>query len=245
MAIAIALAAGLVVGILNGVLVSRLGVNSFIATLGTMIAASGLALVVSASQQVPIVDYQAGISFGHTVFAQFTPQMLITFALAVVLAVFLGRTRIGREFYALGGSREAAVDAGIPIGRRLILGFTISALVASAAGVLVTIELTTADPNAGNTVLLNAIAAAVIGGTSLAGGRGTILGTVLGALAVAGLTVGLEFAGIGPNVLDIVIGAVMIGAVTFDISGMRAMRAALGRLRGPHAYRKETTAMSP
>jgi ribose/xylose/arabinose/galactoside ABC-type transport system permease subunit len=209
----VAIAVGVAVGVLNGLLVTRGGVNSFIATLGTMIALGGLALVIANDQQVPIKDWQAGISFGQKVLGALTPRILITLGAVVGVHLFLSRSRIGREFYAVGGNRAAALDAGIPTRRRIMAGFVLCSTAAALAGVIVTIELTTADPNAGNIVLLNSIAAAVIGGASLNGGRGTILGTTLGAVGLAALTVGLEFAGVGPNVLNMTVGIVLILAV--------------------------------
>jgi ribose/xylose/arabinose/galactoside ABC-type transport system permease subunit len=212
----IAILAGVAVGLLNGMLVTRVGVNSFIATLATMIALGGLALVITDGTQVPIKNLGAGISFGENVLGSLTPRILITIVGVAALHLFLSRTRIGREFYAIGGNRAAAQDADIPTQRRIVLGFVICGVAAALAGVMLTIELTTADPNAGSTVLLNAIAAAVIGGASLSGGRGTVLGTLIGAVGLAALTVGLEFGGISPNIQDMVVGIVLILAVSAD-----------------------------
>jgi ribose/xylose/arabinose/galactoside ABC-type transport system permease subunit len=239
LASAVALAAGVAVGVVNGLIVTRLGVNSFIATLGTMITLGGLALVLSHAQQVPIRDWQSGVSFGQKVLGGLTPRILISLALVALLHLGLARTRIGRDFYAVGGNRPAALDAGIPARRRLMTGFVVCSVTAALAGVILTIELTTADPNAGNTVLLNSIAAAVIGGASLNGGRGTVLGSTIGAIGLAGLTVGLEFAGVSPNVLDMTVGAVLILAVSAD--GPELVR----RLRSTGWYRGGPPAAEP
>ena len=157
--------------------------------------------------------------------------MLITIAIIVVAHIFLSRTRVGREFYAIGGNRAAAVSAGVPVNRRVVLAFVLSGMIAAAAGSMLAVELGTADPNAGSKLLLNAIAAAVIGGASLKGGRGTVLGTLIGALTLATLTVGLQYGGVSPDVQDIVVGIVLVVAVAVDHTVMTTLRATTARWR--------------
>jgi ribose/xylose/arabinose/galactoside ABC-type transport system permease subunit len=233
----IALAAGVGVGVINGLLVTRVGVNSFIATLSTMITFGGLAFVVTGGVPVPIHDLEGGIAFGNSVIGTLTPKILIFAGVMVLLHLFLSRARIGREFYAVGGNREAAAEAGMRVRRRMMLAFIMCSVIAALAGAVQTIELTSADPNLGNRVLLNAIAAAVIGGAHLQGGRGTIIGTTIGAISLAGLTVGLQFEGISPNTQDIIVGCVLVLAVTADRQELRRLRvaAAWRRLRARSA----------
>lgn len=225
----IALLAGMAIGVGNGLLVTKVGVNSFIATLSTMITIGGLAFVVTGGEPAPVRDVTAAIDFGTPLFGDFTPRVLIFFACALAVHVFLSRTRIGREFYAVGGNRTAAREADVPVTRRIVLAFVICSTCAALAGATQAIELTSADPTAGSRVLLNGIAAAVIGGAHLAGGRGTVLGTVIGALSLAALTVALQFASISPNVQDVVVGVVLVLAVTVDRQGARVLN--VGRLR--------------
>jgi len=141
----------------------------------------------------------------------------------VVLQVFLTRVRIGREFYAVGGNREAAFDAGIPVKRRIFTGFMISGFVAALAGVINTLERTAADPTAGSTVLLASFAAAIIGGILLTGGRGSVFGTLLGASSLGILQVALTLSGVQVDVQNIVIGLVLLLAVITDPNSLRVV----------------------
>jgi ribose/xylose/arabinose/galactoside ABC-type transport system permease subunit len=225
----IALAVGAAVGVCNGLLVTRIGVNSFIATLSTMITIGGLAFVVTGGEPVPVDDVDGAISFGTPVIAELTPRVLLFAACALAVHVFLSRTRVGREFYAVGGNRTAAMQADVPVARRTVLAFVMCSTLAALAGATQAIELTSADPTSGSRVLLNGIAAAVIGGAHLLGGRGTVLGTTFGALALASLTVALQFADVSPNAQDIVVGTVLVLAVTVDRQGLQVFR--LGELR--------------
>lgn len=233
--IALALILGLAIGLVNAFLVVFLKVNSFIATLGTMFAVRGLAFVLTAGQPVPIENTDAGVSFGQPVFWGFTPRILIFMAVFAALHIFLTRTKVGREFYAVGGNRQAAVDAGLPVRRRLTTSFVMCALLASVAGIINTLELTSATPTAGSTVLLVGIAAAVVGGILLNGGRGTIVGTLIGASALGILQITLDFGGYAPEIKDILIGVVLFIAITTDPASLRLLRERakdlLGRLR--------------
>lgn len=235
----LALIAGGAIGLINGILVSIVRVNSFIATLATMTALTGLTLVVTDARQVPVEDFGAVVLFGQNAVGELTPRVLLTITMVIAVHVFLSRTRLGREFYAVGGNRAAAVSAGVPVMRRVVLGFVMSGLIAAAAGSMLALELGTADPNAGNTTLLNAIAAAVIGGASLRGGRGTALGTLIGSLTLATVTVALQFGGVSPSVQDVVVGAVLVGAVAVD-------RAAIVTLRTTwHRWTNRTRGVTP
>lgn len=232
----LALAMGVVIGLANALLVTVVQVNSFIATLATMTALAGLTLVMTDARQLPVKDFQAVVSFGQTYFGGTTARVLLSIAGLVVVAIFLATTRIGREFYAIGGDRTAARNAGIPVRSRVILAFVVSGFTAAAAGAMLTVELGTADPNAGRSALLDAIAACVIGGASLRGGRGTVLGTAIGALILGTLTVLLQFGGVTPNIQQVTVGAVLIAAITLDQSLLRRMRDALPR-RKPRMVR--------
>jgi len=137
--------------------------------------------------------------------------------------VFVSRVKAGREFFAVGGNRQAAYDAGIPVKRRILTGFLISGFVSSLAGVINTLERTTADPTAGSTVLLASFAAAIIGGNYLKGGRGSIVGTLIGATSLGILQVALTLSGVQVPVQEIFIGAILLIAVTTDPASIRAV----------------------
>lgn len=226
--VAAALATGLVVGLINSFFVVVVGINSFIATLGMLFALRGGAFVLSGEEPVRLTNIDAGIAFGAPLIGPLTPRVLLFFLVFAALQVFLSRTRIGREFYAVGGNRQAAIDVGIPVRRRLVLGFLISGVVASLAGVINTLERTAADPTAGSTVLLASFAAAIIGGVLLNGGRGTVLGTLIGALALSILQVVLTLSGVQVDIQDIFVGSILLIAI---ISDPTRLRASVSRLR--------------
>ncbi|TVR32138.1 MAG: ABC transporter permease [Nitriliruptor sp.] len=217
-----ALATGLIVGAVNAFFVVVVGINSFIATLGMLFFLRGAAFVISNEAPVRIADVDAGIAFGQSVIGPLTPRMLIFIAAFVALYIFLSHVRAGREFYAVGGNRQAARDAGIPVTRRVFTGFMISGFISALAGVINTLERTAADPTAGSTVLLASFAAAIIGGVLLNGGRGSVFGTLIGASALGMLQVALTLSGVQVDVQNIVIGSVLLIAVITDPSSLRA-----------------------
>lgn len=218
-----ALVAGLVIGAANAFFVVVVGINSFIATLGMLFFLRGLAFVLSDEQPVRLANIAASISFGKPLIGDLTPRMLIFIAAFVAIHLFLTRSRIGRELYAVGGNRDAARDAGIPVGRRVFTGFMISGLVAAGAGVINTLERTAADPTAGSTVLLSSFAAAIIGGILLTGGRGSVFGTLLGAASLGILQVALTLSGVQVDVQNIIIGLVLLLAVITDPTRLRTV----------------------
>jgi ribose/xylose/arabinose/galactoside ABC-type transport system permease subunit len=217
-----ALGAGLLIGVVNAFFVIVVGINSFIATLGMLFFLRGAAFVISGEQPVRLSNVDAGIAFGRPLIGPLTPRMLIFIVAFVAVHIFLTRIRAGREFYAVGGNRQAAYDAGIPVRRRIFTGFMISGFVASLAGVINTMERTAADPTAGSTVLLASFAAAIIGGVLLNGGRGSVFGTLLGASSLGILQVALTLSGVQVDVQNIVIGSVLLFAVITDPNSLRA-----------------------
>jgi ribose/xylose/arabinose/galactoside ABC-type transport system permease subunit len=161
--IAVALLGGLVIGMVNAFFVVVVGINSFIATLGMLFFLRGAAFVISGEQPVRVANAEAALEFGRPLIGPLSPRILLFIVVFVALHIFVTRVRAGREFYAVGGNREAARDAGIPVVRRVFTGFMISGFVASLAGVINALERTAADPTAGSTVLLASFAAAIIG----------------------------------------------------------------------------------
>jgi ribose transport system permease protein len=220
-----ALVAGLVIGVVNAFFVVVVGINSFIATLGMLFFLRGAAFVLSGEEPVRLVARDAGLSFGRPLLGPLTPRILIFVAAFIALQVFVTRVRAGREFYAVGGNREAAYDAGIPVRRRIFTGFMISGFVAALAGIINTLERTAADPTAGGSVLLASFAAAIIGGVLLTGGRGSIFGTLIGAASLAILQVGLTLSGVQVDVQKITIGVILLIAVITDPTTLRAVLA--------------------
>ena len=217
------LAVGLLIGAVNAFFVVVVGINSFIATLGMLFFVRGAAFVISDEAPVRLSNIEAGISFGKPLIGELTPSMLLFILTFIVMQVFVTRVRAGREFYAVGGNREAARDAGIPVKRRIFTGFMICGFVAAGAGVINTLKLTAADPTAGSTVLLSSFAAAIVGGVLLTGGRGTIFGTLLGAASLGILQIALTLSGVQVDVQNIIIGFVLFVAVITDPNSLRAV----------------------
>lgn len=229
--IVVALLVGVVVGVINAFFVAVIGINSFIATLGMLFALRGFGFVLSDEAPVRLANTEAAIAFGQPLIGPLTPRVLIFILVFFALQIFVSRVRAGREFFAVGGNRQAAFDAGIPVKRRLFTGFMISGFVAALAGVINTLERTAADPTAGSTVLLASFAAAIIGGNYLKGGRGSIVGTLIGAAALGTLQVALTISGVQVPVQQIFIGLVLLIAVTTDPQSIRAVVATLRTMR--------------
>lgn len=226
---------GIVIGILNAFFVAIVGINSFIATLGMLFALRGLGFVLSDEAPVKINNVDAGIAFGQPLLGPITPRVLIFILIFLALQIFVTRIRQGREFYAVGGNRQAARDAGIPVKLRIFTGFIISGFVAALAGVINTLERTAADPTAGSTVLLASFAAAIIGGNYLKGGKGSVIGTLIGAAALGALQVALTLSGVQVPVQQIFIGVILLLAVTTDPNNLRAV---LGSIRSASGVSK-------
>ncbi len=226
-----ALVAGLVVGVINAFFVAVIGINSFIATLGTLFALRGLAFVLSNEAPVSLANKDAGIAFGQPLIGPLTPRILLFILVFIAIQLFVSRVKTGREFFAVGGNRQAARDAGIPVNKRIFTGFMISGFVAALAGVINTLERTTADPTAGSTVLLASFAAAIIGGNYLKGGRGSIVGTLIGAASLGILQVALTISGVQVPIQQIYIGVILLLAVTTDPTSLRAVSGSLRTFR--------------
>ncbi len=209
--IALAVAAGVGVGCLSGVLTARFGVPSFVVTLGMLMAAAGTAHLVA----MAVSDGQPMFHLCVAPTKHLIP-LLTSIALVVVAWVILSKTRFGRHVYAVGGSAEAARLSGISVVGVKIGVFAFSGLAAALAGIVKWARVSSGTHMVEEPYELYAIAAAVIGGTSLMGGRGNVLGTFIGAMIIAVLIKGLNTLGVHESVQKIIIGAVIIAAVLYD-----------------------------
>ena len=220
--VAIALLGGALVGFVNGWLVARLSVAPFIATLGTMYAGRGAALLLSNGATFPNLGGKpelgnTGLPFigSGAILAVPVPiwLMLVTAALAAFVAA---RTPFGRHVYAVGGNERAALLSGVRVKRVKLLVYVISGLCSAAVGVVIASQLASAHPATGQSFELNAIAAVVLGGTSLMGGRGSIGGTIVGALVIGALADGLVLLGVSEFWQIVIKGGVIVLAVVLD-----------------------------
>jgi ribose transport system permease protein len=217
----IGLLVGVVCGLLNGLMITKLKLPPFIATLGMMMVARGVALTITNAAAYPAPEgfgeLGNGTIFGTgPEFPGIPYPVLVMIGVALFLHFLLSTTRIGRYTYAVGSNEEAARLSGVNVHRVKIINYIISATLAALVGVILASRMITSQPNSAIGYEMNAIAAAVIGGSSLMGGVGTVGGTVIGSFIIGILTVGLTMSGANYFMQQIVIGLVVIGAVIVD-----------------------------
>jgi ribose transport system permease protein len=213
----VALAGGLAWGLINGFLVAKAKIPAFIVTLGTLGMSLGAALVISGGVDEREVPFKLITTIGTgRAFDQVPYLVLIAFAVAIVFGVILAATRFGRYTYAVGSNEEAARRAGIPVDRHLLKIYALAGTLAGLAGFLSLARFSTTTLGGHDTDNLQAIAAVVIGGTSLFGGIGTMLGTLFGVFIPAVLQNGFVIIGVNPFWQSIAVGAVLIAAVYLD-----------------------------
>ncbi len=220
--IALSIAVGLLVGVLNGWLVANAGVAPFIATLGTLYVARGAALLISNGKTFPNLAGQSARgntgfpALGQTFIAGLPLPvwiMLVLFAIALVIS---RKMPLGRHVYAVGGNERAARLAGIRVARVKVFTYLASSLCAAIVGLVIASQLEAAHPATGESFELNAIAAVVLGGTSLMGGRGSIAGSLIGACVIGVLSDGLVMLGVSEFWQMVIKGTVIVLAVAID-----------------------------
>ncbi|MGC5003500.1 ABC transporter permease/substrate-binding protein [Streptomyces sp. NBC_00353] len=219
-AVLLAVATGIACGLVNGVLVSYGKLPSFIATLAMLSIGRGLSLVISQGSPIPFPDSVSVL--GDTLGGWLPVPVLVMVAMGLVTAVILGRTYIGRSMYAIGGNEEAARLSGLRVKRQKLVIYALSGLFAAVAGIVLASRLVSAQPQAAQGYELDAIAAVVIGGASLAGGVGKASGTLIGALILAVLRNGLNLLSVSAFWQQVVIGVVIALAVLLDTVRRRA-----------------------
>ena len=216
LALAAALGTGLFCGLVNGALITVGRLPPFIATLGMMSVARGTALMFTEGR--PVSGFSGGFRSLATGEVLGIPVSVVIMVGVYALAhVALTRTKLGRYTYAIGGNEEAALLSGVNVRVYKAAVYGISGMLSGLAAVLLTARLNSAQPIAGMMYELDAIAATVIGGTSLLGGEGTVVGTLIGALIMAVLRNGLNILGVSSFVQQVVIGSVIIAAVLVDM----------------------------
>ncbi len=217
LAIIIGCLLGGVMGVINGLLITKGKMAPFIATLATMTLFRGLTLVYTDGNPITgLGDNRLFQLFGRGYFLGIPVPaitMLITF---VILYIILQKTPFGRKTYAIGGNEKAALISGIKVPKVKIMIYGLSGLLAALAGAILTSRLNSAQPTAGTSYELDAIAAVVLGGTSLSGGKGLIVGTLIGALIIGTLNNGLNLLGVSSFYQMVVKGIVIIIAVLLD-----------------------------
>ena len=211
-------------GFISGVLIAKLKIPPFIATLGMMLMLKGLSLVITHSKPIYFNDTpEFSLISQDSLIGYFLPELpipnavLILFVVAVVSSLVLNKTVLGTYTFALGSNEEAVRLSGVNVDRWKIIVYTLSGAICGIAGLLIASRLNSAQPSLGQGYELDAIAAVVIGGTSLSGGVGTILGTIIGAFIMSVLTNGLRIMSVAQEWQTVVTGLIIIAAVYADI----------------------------
>ncbi|CAN7702863.1 ABC transporter permease [Paraburkholderia sp. SIMBA_054] len=218
--LAIALAVGALVGALNGFSVTWLRLVPFIVTLAMMAMGRGLTLAISDGRTK--FDFPNAFTlFGAKTYVGLPAPMIVMLIVFVIGHVLLRKTTFGHQVFAVGGNQEAARLAGIPVRRVIFLTYTLAGVTAAIAGIVLAGRLNSTLPSAANGLELQVIAGVVIGGTSLAGGRGSIVGTFIGVVLIGVINVGLSLLGVNPFWTQFIQGGVIFAAVMLDALSQR------------------------
>lgn len=216
LALLVAVLVGLAAGLINGAVVAYLKVPPFIATLGMMTLASGLAYVIGGGAPINGLPDGFGVFANTEILGIKIPVILMVISI-VALAIIMKRTAYGMRVYAVGGNRLAAEIAGVNASRVLLSVYAISGVLAGLSGIMIASRVISGAPNLGTGYELDAIAAVVIGGASLMGGRGSIWGTALGLLLIQTLNNGFDLLIIPAYWQDIMKGVLIVAAVAIDV----------------------------
>jgi putative xylitol transport system permease protein len=215
--IAAGLGVGLLLGTANGLLVAKMHVPSFVVTLGMLSIARGLTLIFTDGQPIPNLSPEFR-AIGNSTLAGLPMPVWILLGVFVVATLVLKFTPLGRYVYAVGGNEKAARTAGIAVDRIKVLAYVVCGGLAGLAGMVLAARTSAALPQAGAGYELDAIAAVVIGGASLSGGRGSMLGTLFGALIIGTINNGLDLLGISSYYQQLFKGLIIVAAVMLDFS---------------------------
>lgn len=225
--IVVTLLVGSLFGLANGILVSKFGLPAFIATLGTMMISRGLGSIVSKTKTISFPQGDSEGAWFRELFMitreggilpkNFPTGFVLLVILAVVMGIILKRTKLGRYILSIGSNKEATRLSGINVAKYECLAYVITGFFAAFAGLAYVAVFTTAQPNTGNGFELDAIAGVVIGGTSLAGGSGSVFGTIIGVLIMTVLKIGFPYIGVQSHYQLFITGFILIFAVYMDI----------------------------
>jgi ribose transport system permease protein len=219
----VGLASGAALGLFNGAVTYKTGVDSFIVTLGAMLGIRGLVFVYTQQDSFFSMNFSYS-DFGMSSVGAIPTLAIIFLALAVILHYVLSNTRHGRTTYAVGGNRSAALNAGVRIGRHLLINFTLLGTLAAFSGILLSTQMGASTPTMGTVYELWVITAVVLGGTKLAGGHGSIVGTVGGVLAIQLLRNGMNLMQVQAYWVQVILGTMLIVVLFIDKRTSRTAR---------------------
>ena len=213
--IVIATALGACVGLVQGWVIAKLGISSLVLTVGTLILLRGAAWLVTGGVPVSVADYTLTDPLLRRTWV-FSPLSVTALIVLAVLALFLTRTRPGRDLYAIGGARTEAVAAGVPLRRTVIIAFGISGACGAMGGAMSSLRSGSATPDGFTDMLLLGVAAALVGGISLSGGRGGMVNVLLGVLTTSTLAAGLAAKGVQSYVSELLTGVLLLAVIGLD-----------------------------
>jgi ribose transport system permease protein len=215
MGVVVGMGVGAIAGLVNGLIITRLKVPAFIATLGMLMVARGLTYRIAGGVSIDgLPDAFSYLANGRPLGIPF--PLILTVVVALITGFLLGYTKFGRYLYAIGANAEAARFAGINVAGVTVMVYILGGVLAGLGGLIQAARLSTGDPNIGMSDELDVVTAVVVGGASLAGGEGRIMGTVIGALLIAVLRNGSNLIGVDPFDQKAYIGLLIIAAVAFD-----------------------------
>lgn len=222
-AVLIAVAVGAVIGAIQGGFIAKLGINSLVFTIGTLILLRGVAWLLCGNAPLPLEDVTISDPLLERYWV-FSPASIVAVVLFVLFALFLGYTRYGREIHAIGGGRAEAAAAGVSRTRPLVVAFAISGALASLAGALATMRGGSAAPENYSDLLLAGAAAALLGGVSLYGGKGTVLNVAFGVAILTAVTAGLASRGEPASTVQLVTGVLLLLVIAVEFTAARLGR---------------------
>ena len=217
LAFAIGIILGFSLGIVNGILVAKVKLQPFIATLGTMSIYRGVAYIITGGWPVLDIPENFRKALDGDIFGVIPSSVVLLFIVGIIIWIILKYTRFGNYIYALGSNEEATKLSGVNVDFNKMMAYAICGVGAALAGMVLLARLGTGEPTAGQGYELNAIAAAAVGGTSLMGGKGTMLGTILGTILLSALRVGLIVVGVDSFWQYIATGIIIVIAACFEI----------------------------
>lgn len=227
-----AVAAGALVGLCNGLIVTKARVNSFIATLGSMTILQGIIYLYSHGASVSVTgpaDFRLADFLERPLVPMLTPRVLVTVALVAFAQAFLTRTRPGRNFFLVGGNRETAWFSGVNPARYVIGAFAVSGAGAAIGGALFSLSMCSATPNLGAGCLMDVIAATIVGGTAMTGGKGSVLRSALAVLTFTAMFNGFNSLGFPSELKILIAGLVLALVVVYEAAAARRHEKARGR----------------
>ena len=217
LAFALGIILGFSLGIVNGILVAKVKLQPFIATLGTMSIYRGVAYIITGGWPVLDIPENFRKALDGDIFGVIPSSVVLLFVVGIIIWIILKYTRFGNYIYALGSNEEATKLSGVNVDFNKMMAYAICGVGAALAGMVLLARLGTGEPTAGQGYELNAIAAAAVGGTSLMGGKGTMLGTILGTILLSALRVGLIVVGVDSFWQYIATGIIIVIAACFEI----------------------------